>query len=120
MQRIEMFPALWKIYRQKLGNPRKAFWLAAAREESQKRVQESKRNTGHQNEKHLGPIVWWDAGCREDAMAEWTETCMEQYRVGDMELNDDAEWVPTGDISTELNPDFTRMYEQLVTMERRS
>ncbi|KAI1063144.1 hypothetical protein LB507_005551 [Fusarium sp. FIESC RH6] len=119
-RRLGTFPALWKTYRQKLGNPQKAFRLAAAREESQKRIEDSKRDTGHQNEKHLGPFVWWDAECREDTMTEWTETCMEEYRVGDMELNDDAEWVPTGNISTKLNLDFTRMYEQLLTMERRS
>ncbi|KAI5456804.1 hypothetical protein BGZ63DRAFT_366565, partial [Mariannaea sp. PMI_226] len=34
MKRVELFPALWSIYRSRLGVPGEAFWLSSARAKS--------------------------------------------------------------------------------------
>lgn len=48
-RRIELFPALWAVYRRKLGVPRELVWLRFARAESQERVQDSKKDPGKQD-----------------------------------------------------------------------
>jgi exonuclease 3'-5' domain-containing protein 1 len=83
---VELFPTLWAVYRRKLGAPGQAFWLASVRNESRKRVSESKGNPGRQ-----GPAEWWNAKLRQAAMDEWLENGPDDVFLGDMELNDDAE-----------------------------
>ncbi|KAK7211138.1 hypothetical protein V2G26_018316 [Clonostachys chloroleuca] len=43
MKRVELYPALWEVYRHRLSLPGQAFWLSSARVESWQRVQDSKR-----------------------------------------------------------------------------
>ncbi|KAJ4011833.1 hypothetical protein NW752_004233 [Fusarium irregulare] len=93
MRRVEMFPVLWKVYRQRLGRPGEAFWLATARCQSQERAQQSKRDSGSQNGRHLGPDMWWDKEQREAAIDDWNDELLMEIRLGEWKLNDDAEWV---------------------------
>ncbi|KAJ4110258.1 hypothetical protein NW768_012018 [Fusarium equiseti] len=93
MRRVEMFPVLWKIYRRRLGRPGEAFWLSHARCESQERVQHSKKDSGSQKGRHLGPNMWWDKEQREAAIDSWNDDLLLEMRIGEMKLNDDAEWV---------------------------
>ncbi|KAF4957603.1 hypothetical protein FSARC_11242 [Fusarium sarcochroum] len=95
MNRVELFPALWKVYRRKLGVPHQAFWLRSARTQSWKRVQDSKKDPGSKNRQHIGPDFWWDNEQRQAALDDWLDEIVMESRVGDWELNDDAEWVPT-------------------------
>lgn len=96
MLRVELFPALWTVYRHKLSPPGQTFWLASVRTESDKRVSESKRAPGRQDQQHLGPVVWWNSELRQTAMYGWFDEVVDEMRVEDMELNDDAEWVLSG------------------------
>ncbi|KAM0355078.1 hypothetical protein ACHAPU_000935 [Fusarium lateritium] len=95
MRRVELFSVLWAIYRRKLARPGMAYWLASTRSQSSERVTDSKKKRVEQKDQHLGPAHWWDSEQRDAAMEDWNdEICMES-RVGDWELNEDAEWVPT-------------------------
>ncbi|KAM0206200.1 hypothetical protein ACHAQI_008499 [Fusarium lateritium] len=91
MRRVELFPTLWAIYRRKLGAPSQTFWLASVRTQSCQRVIESKKAPRRQDQQHLGPAIWWDAELKQAAMDEWIEFGLDEMRVGDMELNHDAE-----------------------------
>jgi len=93
MRRVEMFPILWKIYRRRLSKPGEAFWLAHVRCESQERVERSKSDSGRQYGRHLGPDMWWDREQREAAIDSWNDDLLMEIRIGEMKLNDDAEWV---------------------------
>ncbi|KAM0540539.1 hypothetical protein ACHAPJ_013587 [Fusarium lateritium] len=95
VKRVELFPAMWKVYRRKLGPPSKAFWLRSARGQSWQRVQDSKKDLGKGNRQHLGPEFWWDPEQREAALDDWLDELVMESNVGDWELNGDAEWVPT-------------------------
>ncbi|KAG8664425.1 hypothetical protein FPOAC2_13372 [Fusarium poae] len=94
-RRFELFPALWAVYRRKLGLPGELVWLRFARAESQERVQDSKKGPGKQDRQNLGPESWWDREQREAAIDDWNDELLMEIRVGHWKLNDDAEWVPT-------------------------
>ncbi|KAF4989030.1 hypothetical protein FGRMN_9402 [Fusarium graminum] len=95
MRRVELFSVLWAVYRRKLAKPGSAFWLSTARAQSGQRVRDSKKKCVGQKDQHLGPMRWWDPEQLEAAEDDWNdEICME-LRVGDWELNEDAEWVAT-------------------------
>jgi exonuclease 3'-5' domain-containing protein 1 len=93
MKRIELFPALWNIYRGRLGIPGKAFWLHSARVESWQRVQASKEDTGRRGRQDWGPKSWWVQEMKRAAIDDWEDDLRMELLAGDMELNDDAEWV---------------------------
>ncbi|VTO83125.1 unnamed protein product [Fusarium graminearum] len=95
LRRVELFPALWTVYRHKLGVPSELVWLRFARAESQERVQDSKKGLRTQDRQHLGPECWWDREQREAAIDDWNDELLMEIRVGHWKLNDDAEWVPT-------------------------
>ncbi|KAH7230897.1 hypothetical protein BKA59DRAFT_504525 [Fusarium tricinctum] len=92
---VELFPALWTVYRRKLGVPSELVWLRFAHAESQERVQDSKKGPEIQGRRTLGPKSWWDHGQREAAIDDWNDELIMEIRVGHWKLNDDAEWVPT-------------------------
>jgi exonuclease 3'-5' domain-containing protein 1 len=94
-RRVEVFPALWTVYKRKLGVPGELVWLGFARAESEERVEDSKKDPGRQDRQQLGPERWWDREQREAAIDDWNDILLMEIRVGHWELNDDAEWVPT-------------------------
>uniref|UniRef100_A0A8H7K8N0 3'-5' exonuclease domain-containing protein n=1 Tax=Bionectria ochroleuca TaxID=29856 RepID=A0A8H7K8N0_BIOOC len=94
MKRIELYPALWAVYRYRLSKPWQAFWLSSARAESWQRVQGSKLGKVRQGEQSLGPTSWWSSELLESAMECWNEEIFTERMAGDYELNEDAEWVP--------------------------
>ncbi|KAF4443183.1 3 -5 exonuclease protein [Fusarium austroafricanum] len=96
MQRVEIFPALWSTYRHRIHVPDNAFWLVAARTESWRRVQESKDSRRKHEEQHMGPTAWWDEEQLWEKMEVWNEELFLERRLGEYELNEDAEWVRTG------------------------
>ncbi|CAH0031162.1 unnamed protein product [Clonostachys rhizophaga] len=94
MKRIELYPALWAVYRHRLSKPGQAFWLSFARSESWQRVQDSKLSKGRQGDQSLGPTSWWDSELLDSAMERWNEEIVTERMAGGYELNEDAEWVP--------------------------
>jgi exonuclease 3'-5' domain-containing protein 1 len=95
IKRVELFPALWTVYRRKLGRPGQMMWLRFARTESQERVRESNKNSNGDHKQHLGPLTWWNRELREAAVDDWNDWLFVEMNAGDWELDDDAEWVPT-------------------------
>ncbi|KAM0297101.1 hypothetical protein ACHAPM_009970 [Fusarium culmorum] len=90
MRRVEMFPVLWSFYKQKLDRPKKAMWLHLARQESEQRVQEAKRNAGSYPERqHWGPEVFWDGEQRKAAIDAWNDGKLLDKSLGGIEFCDD-------------------------------
>jgi hypothetical protein len=80
-ERVESFPALWKIYREKLRASKKigVFWLVAARNEASKRVKAANtgRNDPAADNYNKGPSAWYGGGL-DDWKWAWFEDCMQE------------------------------------------
>lgn len=90
MRRVEMFPVLWSFYKQMLDRPKKAMWLHLARQESEQRVHNSKRNVGkYPKRQSWGPEVFWDGEQRKAAIDAWNDGKLLDKSLGGIEFCDD-------------------------------
>ncbi|QPC78002.1 hypothetical protein HYE68_008754 [Fusarium pseudograminearum] len=90
MRRVEMFPVLWSLYKQKLDRPKNVMWLHLARQESEQRVHDSKKNAGSYPERQRwGPEVFWDVEQRKAAIGAWNDGKILDKSLGGIEFCDD-------------------------------
>ncbi|KAF0637634.1 hypothetical protein FPSE5266_00727 [Fusarium pseudograminearum] len=90
MRRVEMFPVLWSLYKQNLDRPENAMWLHLARQESEQRVHDSKKNAGRYPERQRwGPEVFWDVEQRKAAIGAWNDGKILDKSLGGIEFCDD-------------------------------
>ncbi|KAI1066686.1 hypothetical protein LB507_011631 [Fusarium sp. FIESC RH6] len=52
-----------------------------------------KKNTGKHGRQDWGPSSWWVREMKQAAIDDWEDDLRMELLAGDMELNDDAEWV---------------------------
>ena len=93
LRRVEMFPALWTIYRGRLSSPGEAFWLRSARFESDTRIQDAIKDNRSQQPRNLGPFRWWDPESLLESIWDWNEEVLMEQRIGQWRLNENAEWI---------------------------
>ena len=91
-QKVRVLPGLYQVYMKTLGKSGMAFWRVHVRCATMDRIKSSQKfdYDGNSQRMSIGP---WTQPSIESDIESWNEDIIMEARIGEMELNEDDEWV---------------------------